>query len=40
MRTLFLSKIKTMNNTNTNKTIDLSSLVYLTIMVTVFFINL
>jgi hypothetical protein len=40
MRTLFLSKIITMNNTNTNKTIDLSSLVYLTIMVTVFFINL
>jgi hypothetical protein len=27
-------------NTNTNKKIDLSSLVYLTIMVTVFFINL
>jgi hypothetical protein len=40
MRTLFLSKIKIMNNINTNKTIDLSSLVYLTIMVTVFFINL
>jgi hypothetical protein len=40
MRTLFLSKIITMNNTNTNKIIDLSSLVYLTIMVAVFFINL
>mgnify|MGYP003325927267 len=40
MHTLFLSKIKIMNNTNTNKTVDLSSLVYLTIMVAVFFINL
>jgi hypothetical protein len=40
MHTLFLSKIKIMNNTNTNKTIDLSSVVYLTIMVAVFFINL
>ena len=29
-----------MNNTNTNNTIDLSSVVYLTIMVAVFFINL
>ena len=40
MHALFLSKIKIMNNTNTNKTIDLSSVVYLTIMVAVFFINL
>jgi len=40
MHTLFLSKIKIMNNTNTNKTVDLSSLVYLTIMLAVFFINL
>ena len=40
MHTLFLSKIITMNNTNTNKTLDLSSLVYLTLMIVVFFINL
>jgi len=40
MHTLFLSKIITMNNTNTNKTLDLSSVVYLTLMIVVFFINL
>jgi len=40
MHTLFLLKIITMNNTNTNKTLDFSSLVYLTLMIVVFFINL